>query len=99
MDKWYVQCNFISGWDDAGWTDSFGETSLFDSEKDANDEIDQMIKFCQEAAARGDMEDAPERSTFRAVLYKGKATTINTELNRMVCLLTYMRWVVLRHVS
>ncbi len=62
-----VQALFYGGHWQNCWTDSNELPRTFESVEDAQQEIDEHIRDCGEAAKRGYMMDTPEQSDFRIV--------------------------------
>jgi hypothetical protein len=53
-----------------GWTNHWttnDEPTYFDSEAEAQAELDEYLKDCQDEVEEGNMEDAPDREEFRIV--------------------------------
>lgn len=61
-----VEQNFGYGWDDAPWNVD-GEPMRFASEKEAQAEIDDLIKDTKEAFEAGDMDEAYDPDDYRIV--------------------------------
>jgi hypothetical protein len=62
---WMVECHFLSGWGDTGWTED-DKPMRFKTKKEAEAEIDEFIKDCERAHRRGDML-VHHREQYRAV--------------------------------
>lgn len=69
--KYKVQQLFAGGWDDAPWTvtnpDGVSVQMRFNSIVDAQMEIDDFIKDCQDSAELGELDYSYERNEFRVV--------------------------------
>lgn len=67
--KYEVQeyCLF-GGWTNT-WSDDDGATT-FDTEEEAEAELEEFLADMQEAVDCGDMEDCPDRESFRVVEVK-----------------------------
>jgi hypothetical protein len=75
--RWKIECRYVYGWDNAGWECDTADgkvqiAELFNCEEAANLAIDEFIVDCQEAVLAGDMEAAPLRETYRAVMVCGR---------------------------
>lgn len=70
--QWKVEHKFASGWADAEWRvnsdDENSSSMLFDTEAEANAEIDEFIADTKEAYRRGDMDSEYNREDYRAVM-------------------------------
>ena len=70
--KYKVECNFLGGWDDAGWQQTDPKTGFeipwrFDSIEEAEAEIDDFLIATDAAVARGDMTERYDRDDYRVV--------------------------------
>jgi hypothetical protein len=69
--QWKVEHNFASGWADAEWRvnsdDEDSPTRRFDTEEEANAEIDEFIADVRAAHLRGDIDSEYNREDYRAV--------------------------------
>ena len=66
MSKYEVQEWMLSGWENT-WSDENGNPTVFDSEKDAHEELAWFLRDCVEAVREGEMEDVPDIESFRVV--------------------------------
>lgn len=67
-----VEHHYIYGWDDAGWTDG-GEPTVFQTEAEAQEELDVFLRDVRDAVANGDMEEEYDPADYRIVPVKGDA--------------------------
>lgn len=63
--KYAVEFLELSGWS-SDWNEN-GEPLLFDTLKEANEEIEEHLDFCFEAYKEGYINDMPTRADFRIV--------------------------------
>ena len=89
MPKYMVEHRFLSGWDDADWgieekgerkpwrfnsrkeaQDEIDDLIKSVKEKEAQDEIDDLVKTVKEAGAEGDMDDEYDPDDYRIVEVK-----------------------------
>ena len=65
--KYKIQRDYTYGWDDVGDCDSGEIWGPFDSTKEAQEEIDDLIADIDCAVARGDVAQRDERDEYRIV--------------------------------
>ena len=64
--KYEVQTRMLGGWENV-WADGEGEPLLFDSEEEAQAELDEHMDMLQSAFKRGDLDSIESINDFRIV--------------------------------
>ena len=67
--KYKIEHNYIYGWDDA-YLDDNEKPILFDTKKEAQADIDDLIDDVKEAVKLGHMEDEYDKEDYRIVSSK-----------------------------